>query len=144
MKNHALLLLSLLSVATPACVVTTTAPRDVGSISSDGSVYLGWHLLNRDNKTNGGNDVETYDVGAQHGGFSAIRIHTDRPISLAEVLVIFANGERWAAPAPATMNANDWTAPLPFPSPQRPIHSIVITGRSTSSLLARVEVHGTR
>jgi hypothetical protein len=144
MTKSALVLLSLLSLAAPACVVHTQAPRDVGSINADGSVFLGWHLLNRDNKGNNGNDSETYDIGAQVGNFSSIRLFSDRPISIAQVHVIFANGERWDAPAPPVMNANEWTGPIQLPGGPRPIHSIIINGRSTSSLLAKVEIHGGR
>jgi hypothetical protein len=145
MKKNTLLLVSVLSLALPACVVTTTAPRDVGSVAADGSVYLGWHLLNRDNKNKPDNlDQETYDIGAQVGGFSTIRLHADKPIAVAQVLVIFANGERWAAPAPAVLGQNEWSAPIQLPGAPRPIHSIVVTGRSTTSLLAHLELHGGR
>lgn len=144
MNKNTFVLLSVLSLALPACVVTTTAPRDVGSVAADGSVYLGWHLINRGNNANGGNDQETYDVGAQVGAFSTIRLHGDKPIALAQVLVIFANGERWTAPAPAQLGNDEWSAPIQLPGGPRPIHSIVIFGRSTTSLLAHLEIHGGR
>jgi hypothetical protein len=142
MNKHALVLLSVLSLAAPACVITTTS-RDVGSVNADGSVYLGWHLLQRNEKTNA-NDQEVYEVGAQVGAFSSIRLHADKPLSLARVHVIFANGERWDAPAPPGLNTDEWSAPIQLPGGPRPIHSIVIDGRSTSSLLAKLEVHGGR
>lgn len=145
MNKNALLLLSVLSVASlaaPACTITTTANRDVGSLNADGSVYLGWHLLNRDNKS--GNDRETYDVGAQLGAFSSIRLHGDKPIAIAQVLVIFANGEQWVAPAPAGLANDEWSQPIPLPGGPRPIHSIVVYGRSTASALSKLEIHGGR
>ena len=144
MTKNALALLSFLALAAPACVVTTQAPRDVGTVNADGSVFLGWHLLNRDNKSNGGVDVETYDIGAQHGNFASIRLYSEKPIALTRVHVIFANGERWDAPAPPAMNANEWTGPIQLPGGPRPIHSIVIYGRSTTSLLSKFEIYGGR
>jgi hypothetical protein len=142
MKKNILALLSVLSLATPACVVHTTAPRDVGSVSADGSVFLGWHLLNRASAKRPV-DVETYDIGAQHGAFSTIRLHADKPIAINEVLVIFANGERLVAPAPAGMGQDEWTAPIQLGAP-RPIHSIVVQGTSSTSLLAKLEIFGGR
>ncbi len=142
MKKNALVLLSVLSLAAPACVITTTN-RDVGSVNADGSVYLGWHLLNRNEKTNA-NDQETYDVGVQLGAFSSIRLHADKPMSIARVHIIFANGERYDAPAPPALGAEEWSPPLQLPGGPRPIHSIVVDGRSTTSLLAKLELHGGR
>lgn len=139
MNKIAFLLLGLL--AAPACTITTTN-RDVGSVAADGTVYLGWHLMNRDNKA--GNDQETFDIGAQVGGFSTLRLHADKPMTLAQVLVIFANGERWTAPAPAALGNDEWSQPIQLPGGPRPIHSIVVTGRSTTSLLAKLELHGGR
>jgi hypothetical protein len=143
MNTKSLVLLSVLSLAAPACVVHTTAPRDVGSVAADGSVYLGWHLVRSNKKTNA-NDVETYDVGAHIGNFSAIRIHAEKPTALAEVLVIFANGERWVAQAPAMLNTEEWSAPIALPGAPRAIHSIVVTGQPTGSLLSKIELHGYR
>jgi hypothetical protein len=142
MKKNAFLLLSMLSLAAPACVITTTT-RDVGTVSPDGSVFLGWHLIRRDEKTNA-NDQETYDVGAQLGTFSAIRLHADKPLALAQVRVIFADGERWIAPAPQGLGAEEWSAPIQLPGGPRAIHSVVVFGRSTTSLLSKLEIHGTR
>lgn len=142
MKKTAFAVLSVLSLAAPACVITSTQ-RDVGSVAADGTVYLGWHLVNRDGK-NGADDQETYDVGAQLGNFSAIRLHADKPVSLTQVLVIFADGERWVAPAPNALGDNQWTAPLALPRGPRAIHSVVVLGRSTTSLLSRLEIHGNR
>ncbi len=142
MKKNAVALLCLLSLASSACVVTTTT-RDVGSVAADGSVYLGWHLIARDNKSNV-NDEETYDVGAQLGNFSALRLHADKPIQFAQVLVIFANGERWVAPAPPELGTDAWSQPIPLPGGPRAIHSVVVTGKSATSLLARLEIHGVR
>jgi hypothetical protein len=142
MTKKILLLLGLLSIAAPACVVRTTN-REVGSVSSDGSVYLGWHLLARDNR-GGGDDQETYDIGAHLGPFSAIRLHADRPVTLTQVLVIFADGERWVAPAPQVLGQDEWTNPIFLPRAPRPIHSIVVFGRSTTSLLAHLEFYGSR
>ncbi len=142
MNKTALVLLSALALAAPACTVTSHS-RDVGSVASDGSVYLGWHLLNKDGKVNG-NDEETYDIGAQLGNFSTIRLHADKPVSLAQVLVIFANGERWVAPAPQALAADQWSAPIALPGGPRAIHSVVVHGRSTTSLLAHFEIYGGR
>ena len=144
MTKHALVLLSLLSLSAPACVIHTQAPRDVGSVNADGTVFLGWHLINRDSKSNNGNDMETYDIGAAQGNFSSIRLMSEKPISLWIVRVIFANGEQWDAPVPPTMGANEWTNPIQLPGGPRPIHSIVVYGRSTTSLLSKVEIHGGR
>lgn len=145
MKTKALVLLSLFAVAlaAPACVVTAAPPRDVGTVSADGSVFLGWHLLSRDNKT-GADDQETYAVGAQLGTFSALRLHADKPLGLAQVLVIFADGERWVLPAPHGLGADEWTQAIPLHGGPRAIHSIVVTGQPTTSLLSKLEFHGHR
>lgn len=135
MKN-ALVLLAL-SIAAPACVVTTTS-RDVGSVAADGSVYLGWHLLKNTN------DTETYEVGSQLGGFSTVRLHAEKPLALGQVLVIFADGERWVAPAPAALGQEEWSSPIPLPGGPRAIHSVVVQGRATTSQLAKLEIHGGR
>lgn len=142
MTKTALVMLSLLSLATPACVVTTTN-RDVGSVAADGSVFLGWHLIARDNKSSV-DDQETYDIGNQFGAFSTLRLHVDRPTTITQVLVIFADGERWVAQAPAALAQNEWSAPIPLPRGPRPIHSVIVTGRSSSSMLAKLEIYGTR
>lgn len=134
--------LSALSLAAPACVITNTT-RDVGSTASDGTVYLGWNLIGREKDPNA-NDEDTYDIGAGLGNYSAIRFKAEKPIAFAQVLVIFANGERWVAPAPAALGNNEWSAPIQLPGGPRPIHSIVVTGRSTASLLSRLEIHGYR
>lgn len=143
MNKNALALLALLSLI-PACTVTTTGAREVGSVAADGSVYLGWHLINRDNKKNNGNDLETYDIGANLGNFSTIRLHSEKPVTIAQLHVIFANGERWDAPAPAAMNNDEWSAPIQLPGGPRPIHSIQFVGRSTTALLSKVEIYGGR
>ncbi|MGZ3423620.1 MAG: hypothetical protein ACXVEF_18305 [Polyangiales bacterium] len=142
MTKNALVMLAVLSLGAPACVVTTTT-RDVGSLNADGTVYLGWNLVGGDNKT-GANDQDTYYVGQQVGAFSAIRLHSEKPISVAQVLVVFADGERWIAPVPAQLGNDQWTAPIPLPRGPRAIHSIVVFGRSTAALLSRLEIHGTR
>ena len=144
MKKHAFVMLSLAalaSMAAPACVVTTTN-RDVGSVAADGTVYLGWNLIGRE-KDPSANDQDTYDVGAQLGTFSSIRLRAEKPVVIAQVLVIFADGERWNAPAPAELGTDQWSAPIQFPGP-RAIHSIVVSGRPTTSLLSRLEIHGNR
>jgi hypothetical protein len=142
MNKPVLLLLSVLSLAAPACVVHTTAPRDVGSLNADGSVFLGWHLFRSSGP--GGVDREVYDVGQQLGNFQALRLHADRPVEITQVLVIFADGERWMAPAQQVLDTNQWSAWIPLPRAPRPIHSVEILGRSTSAMLANVDVHGLR
>ena len=142
MNKTALVLLAALALAAPAGTITSHS-RDGGSVASDGSVYLGWHLLNKDGKVNG-NDEESYAVGAQLGSFSAIRLHADKPVALAQVLVIFANGERWVAPAPQELGADQWSAPIPLPGGPRAIHSVVVHGRSTTSILSHFEIYGSR
>jgi hypothetical protein len=143
MNKRVFMMLCLVSLAVPACVVTTTN-RDVGSVASDGTVYLGWNLIGRDGGNNKPNDQDTYDIGAHLGSFSAIRLHVEKPIAFAEVLVIFANGERWVAQVPPVLNNEEWSPAIPLPGGPRQIHSIVVTGRSTTSLLSRLEIHGFR
>lgn len=138
MTKKALALFALLSLAAPACTITTTT-REVGSVASDGSVYLGWNLI--DNK---GNDQDTFDIGANLGAYSTIRLHAEHPITFGQVLVIFADGERWIAPAPQALAEGEWSAPIPLPKGPRAIHSVVVNGRSTAGLLSRLEVYGTR
>jgi hypothetical protein len=143
MTKNALVMLAVLSLGAPACTVTTTS-RDVGSVASDGSVYLGWNLVGRDHKDPNVNDSDTYDIGQQVGAFSAIRLHAEKPLTLAQVLVIFADGERWVAPAPPALGQDQWSAPIPLPRGQRAIHSIVVAGRPNTDLLSRLEIYGTR
>jgi hypothetical protein len=143
MKKHLFVMLSVLSLAAPACVIRDTS-RDVGSVASDGTVYLGWNLIGSDGGPSKPNDEDTYDLGANLGSFSAIRLHAEKPISIVQVLVVFANGERVAVQAPAAMNTDEWSAPIPLPGGPRQIYSIVVTGRATTSLLSKLEIHGTR
>ena len=149
MKKHALVMLAWLSLvglasfAAPGCVITDTS-RSVGSVASDGSVYLGWNLIGSDGGNGKPDDSDTYDIGAGLGNYSAIRLHAEKPIQLTQVLVIFANGERWVAQAPGGLNTDEWSAPIALPGGPRPIHSIVVIGRSTSSLLSKLEIHGLR
>jgi hypothetical protein len=140
--KHVLALLASLTLVTPACVIRTTAPRPVGALNTDGSVFLGWHHVAKNQ--NQGPDREAYDVGAQLGNFSSIRLHADSPVAIDEVLVIFANGERWVAPGPLALAGGEWSQPIPLPGGARPIHSVVLTGRATTGLLSTVEVHGAR
>jgi hypothetical protein len=122
----------------------TTTTRDVGAVNADGTVYLGWNLIGKDGGKGNPNDSDTYDIGAQMGNFSALRLHSEKPIAFAQILVVFADGERWVAPGPAAMGAEEWSQPIPLPRGPRPIHSVVVTARSTNSLLSRLEIHGTR
>ena len=140
MKKTTLVLISLLAVAMSACVVTAQPPREPGTVNSDGSVYLGWRLLSR-NK--GKNDRETYNMGAQLGTFTSLRLTTDKPAALAQVTVIFANGEQWMAPIPASLAGGEWSGAIALPGAPRAIHSVVIDGHATGSMHAKVEIHGT-
>jgi hypothetical protein len=142
MTKNALFLLALVSsLAAPACVITETPPRDVGSANADGSVYLGWNLIGRADKQT---DHDEYLVGAGVGNFSAFRLHAEKPVALNEVLVIFADGTRWVAPAPQTMGVNETSQPIALPNGPRAIYSITITGAPTTDLLSRVDIDGFR
>lgn len=141
MTKNTLLMLALMSFASPACVITTTPPRDVGSVNSDGTVYLGWNLVGKPDKST---DQDTYLVGANNGTFSAIRLNADKPVAFTQVLVIFADGERWVAPAPATLGAGEITPPIPLPNGPRAIYSIVVSGAPTADLLSKVEINANR
>lgn len=141
MTKNALLLLALFSIGAPACVIATTPPRDVGSVNSDGTVYLGWNLVGRPDHAT---DQDTWPVGAQVGNFTAIRLHSEKPVSITRVLVVFADGQQWVAPAPATMGADEWSSPIPLPNGPRAISSITISGAPTTDLLSRLDVDGFR
>lgn len=143
MNKHVFAMLTLLSLAAaPACVVTTTT-REVGSVAADGSVYLGWNLIGNDGGKSNPFDTDTYDIGANFGGFSMLRLHADKPVAFAQIQVIFADGERWIAQGPPSLNADETSAPIVLPG-GRAIHSVVIVGRATNSLLTKVEIYGLR
>lgn len=132
------LLVAFIAMAAPACTVYVQEP---GAVASDGSVYLGFHLFSG-RKAAG--DRESYEVGQKHGAFSSIRLHTDDPVNITEVFVIFADGERYTAPAPGALAAEGWTNPIPLPRGPRPIHSIVVGAKGQTKKLANIEIYGTR
>ncbi len=140
MKNTALLLLA--ALALPACIINAAPPREVGSAATDGSVYLGWRLVSKEKK--GANDRETFPVGERFGTFSTIRLTTDRPLNLAQVVVIFMNGEQWIARAPAALSGGQWSEVIALPGAPRAIHSVVVDGIATSTMHAKLEIHATR
>ena len=145
MKTNAALtqlaLLAFLSIAAPACVITETPPRDVGSVNADGTVYLGWNLIGRADKQV---DHDEYVVGAGVGNFTAFRLHSEKPVSFTEILVTFADGQRWVAPGPQSMGANEMSAPIALPNGPRPIYSITLSGKPTTDLLSRVDIDAMR
>lgn len=129
------LLLTALVVAAPSCTVYVTEP---GAVQSDGSIYLGFNLFSRKKV-----DRESYAIGDKLGPYSSIRLHVDEDVNVSEVTVIFADGERFAAPAPGDLAAGAWTNPIPLPRGPRPLHSIVVSAQSKTKLLAKVEINGT-
>lgn len=142
MKKPVLALLAVVTLSLSACVVNNTPPRDVGSAAADGSIYLGWRLVSKEKK--GGTDRETFNVGDGLGTYSSLRVTTDRAVNIAQLVVIFSNGEQWIAPAPGDLAAGQWTNPIALPGAPRAIHSIVVDGRAASTMHAKVEIHGTR
>jgi hypothetical protein len=136
MSLRTVLLLAALATAAPACVVHVTEP---GAVTSDGSVYLGFDLFSGKGKS----DRERIDVGQQLGAFSTIRLNTDESIALSQVVVIFADGERFKVPVPAKLGGGRWTEPVALPRGPRPIHSVVVTARSLGKHLAKIEIYGT-
>ena len=146
MKKYALVMLAVFSFASfaaPACVIRDTT-RDVGSVAADGTVYLGWNLIGSDGGKSQPNDQDTYTIGPNLGAFSALRLHAEKPIAIVQVQVNFADGQSWVAPAPAALNTDEWSAPIAIPGGPRVIQSIVVVGRATTSLLSKLEIHGTR
>jgi len=141
MIKNTLVLSALLALSSSACVITETPPRDVGSVNSDGTVYLGWNLIGRADKAD---DHDEYLVGAGVGNFTAFRLHAEKPVAFTEVLVIFADGTRWVAPGPQSMGANETSAPVQLPNGPRGIYSITLSGKPTTDLLARVDIDAFR
>src|SRR5262249_32358334 len=92
MSFRTLLLIAALA-AVPCCVVHTI---ETGAVLPDGSVYLGWNLISEHGRA----QREDYPVGQDLGAFSSIRLTADAPVELHRVTVIFADGERFAAPVP--------------------------------------------
>jgi hypothetical protein len=133
-----LCLLALIGVAaTPACTIYVNEP---GAVMKDGSVYLGFHLYSG----KGGFDREEYPIGQKHGAFRSLRLHADKGVEVNEVQVIFADGERWVAPAPGGLAQGQWSQEIVLPRGPRAIHSVWVGGKSQSKRLANVEIYGTR
>jgi hypothetical protein len=130
------MLLAALAIAAPGCTIYTQEP---GHVASDGSIYLGWNLF-----TGKKADRESYAVGQKLGPYSSIRLHADEASTVSEVTVIFADGERFAAPAPGAMTEGQWTNPIALPGGARPLHSIVVGAQSQTKRLAKIEIYGTR
>ena len=137
MTFRTFLLLTAVASIAPACTVYV---REPGAVISDGSVYLGFSLISAKGKV----DNEEYPVGQQHGAFSAIRLHADESVSLNQVVVIFADGERFTAPTPATLGGGQSSGLIALPRGPRPIHSILVAGKSQRKGLAKVEIYATR
>jgi hypothetical protein len=135
MSPKAFLLLAALAIVPTSCTIYT---METGAVASDGSVYLGWSLYSGKSA-----DREEFPIGQKHGPFSSIRLHTDKAIALSEITVIYADGQRFAAPPPKTMADGEWTAPIALPT-AAPLHSIVVAGKSQSKHLAKLEIYGTR
>lgn len=137
MTFRTFLLLTAVAITAPACTVYV---REPGTVSSDGTVYLGFSLISAKEKV----DREEYPVGQQHGAFSAIYLHADQSVSLSQVVVIFADGERFTAPAPATLGGGQSSPVIALPRGPRAIHSILVTGKSQQKGLAKVEIYAKR
>ena len=136
MRLRTVFALAALAIAVPACTVYTV---EVGSVSSDGTVYLGFNLYSAKGKT----EREEFPIGQQHGAFSALRIKADKAVAINRMTVVFADGERFNTNVPAQMSAG-WSAPMVLPRGPRPIHSVVIVATSQGKGLASIEVYGTR
>jgi hypothetical protein len=134
------LLLAALAVFGGASTACTIYTAETGAVSSDGSVYLGWSLFSG----RGNAEREDYPVGQQHGAFSSFRLRASKAVALHEVTVILADGERFRAPVPGTLGAGQWSDPIALPGGAREIHSFVITAKSQSKQLAKLEIYGTR
>jgi len=135
MSLRTVLLLAALATTAPACVVHVTEP---GAVTPDGSVYLGFDLFSSKGKS----DRERILVGQELGAFSSIRLNADAPVALNQVVVIFADGERFNAPVPARLAGGQWTGTIALPRGARPIHSIVVTAKSQGKHLAKIEIYG--
>lgn len=131
-----LVLFGSLALSAAACTVHVA---EVGTVAADGSVYLGWHLLSSNQKS----DREDFPVGDALGTFSTVRIHVDSAVALRKVVVIFADGVRFTVPVPAKMAANQWTDPVALPGAPRAIHSVVIAGKPVGKNLSKIEVYAT-
>ena len=135
MSLRLLFLLGAIAVASPACVVYATEP---GAVTSDGSVYLGFDLYSGKGKS----DRESYPVGQQLGAFSTIWLTADEPVAVQQVLVVFADGERYNAPVPATLGGHRSSPAIRLPRGPRQIHSIVVGAKSQNKHLAKIEIYG--
>ena len=127
--------IALAMVGGPACVIHAT-DSSVGTVSSDGSVYLGWHLFKKKKR-----DREIYNVGKQHGKFSAVRLHSNKKFNFQSVKIILGNGERVKPKVKKKWAKGHWTRWLTLPGGSRYIHSIEVVGRSPGHL-AKVEIYG--
>jgi hypothetical protein len=135
MNLRSLLLPALLLAAAPACVVHTLEP---GAVTSNGSVYLGFSLFDDKGKP----DREKYAVGQQLGQFSSLQLVADHAVTVSKVVVIFADGERFTAPAPRRLGAGQSSPLIALPRGPRAIHSVVIAAQSDHKLLSKIEVYG--
>jgi hypothetical protein len=136
MRLRTFFILAALAAAVPACTVYTV---EVGSASSDGTVYLGFNLFSAKGKS----EREAYPIGQEHGPFSTLRLKADKAVAISRVTVVFADGERFNAPI-SELAGGQWSAPIALPGGPRPIHSVVIVATSRAKGLASIEVYGNR
>jgi len=128
--------------AVSGCVVHTyDGDAEIGRESQSGEVYLGWHLFKKKAKR----DKEIYSVGKSHGKFRAVRLVTSNaPVKVKRVIVTFGNGERFEPKVRKKMGKDASTRWIDLPGGKRNIHNVTIVARSTSKLLAKIEVLGRR
>jgi len=138
MKSHLVVALAVACLAGPACSLRVSGGPDVGAQLQNGTIYLGWNLFSSEK-----NDREIFEVGAQHGTFTAVYLKTSRPVAIRRVVAVFTDGTN-AELAVAPQWAADYQTPLlPFPGTKQ-IERIDVYGKATTKKLAKVEVYGQR
>ncbi len=139
MQRLFLIMALVLSVGVTACAVTMSGGAEVGAVSDNGSVYLGWHLLSKKKS-----DREVYVVGAEHGQFKSLYLSTNHPVEVKRVVVTFDNGEAFEVPVTGKWGKKHQTPQIELPGAVRAITKIHVVARSTGKHLAKVEIYGMR
>jgi hypothetical protein len=126
------------SLAATGCSVTLSGGADVGQELENGTTYLAWHLLSSKKSQR-----EVYEVGAEHGQFSAIYLTTNQPVNVSRVVVTFDNGETMEAEIGGEWGKGHQTAQVALGG-ARGIQHVDVFGQASTKQLAKVEIYGMR
>ena len=121
------------------CTVTSTGAQR-GTVTEDGSVYLGFTLVSRKQ------DKDWMLVGDEYGYFSSVRFSVNnRPFIVDRMVLDFGSGEQWTAPVKGEFAPGSWSPELKLPS-QQTIRKVTYYGKAggKKGQMAKVSLYGRR